>query len=211
VRGLLRGSLAGALVAAALALSPAQAFPPAFDQVHWRRSVAVGFPNDGSLIRGVQLPSQGPDWFTWNLIRARSPNAPWRRWGTDRLVRTLLTVLHEYGVAHPGAPRVGVADLSRQHGGDFGPEFGGLGHGSHQNGLDVDVLYPRRDHRELVAYYPYQVDRRLSQDLVNRFVRAGAKYVFVGPHLRLSGPRRRVQRLIYHDEHMHVRIQAAGR
>jgi murein endopeptidase len=208
LRGLLKGSLAGALVAAVLGLSPAQAFPPSFDLIHWHRSVAVGTPNHGSLIRGVQLPSQGPDWFTWDLTRARAPNPPWRRWGTDRLVRTLLTVLHDYGVAHPGAARVGVADLSRRHGGDFGPEFGGLGHGSHQNGLDVDVLYPRRDRRELVAYYPYQVDLRLSQDLVNRFVRAGAKYVFVGPHLRLKGPRRIVQRLVYHDEHMHVRIQA---
>jgi murein endopeptidase len=211
LRGLLKGSLAGALMAAMLGLCPAQALPPSFDQIHWHRSVALGTPNHGTLIRGVQLPSQGPDWFTWELTRVRSPNPPWRRWATDRLISTLLTVLHDYGVAHPSAPRVGIADLSRRHGGDFGPEFGGgLGHASHQNGLDVDVLYPRRDHRELVAYYPSQVDERLSQDLVNRFVRAGAKYVFVGPHLRLKGPRRKVQRLIYHDEHMHVRIPAAG-
>jgi murein endopeptidase len=210
LRGLLKGGLAGTLVAVVLGLSPARALPNSFELIHWHRSVAVGTPNDGSLIRGVQLPSQGPDWFTWDLTGARAPNPAWRRWGTDRLVRTLLTVLHDYGVAHPGAPRVGVADLSRRHGGDFGNEFGGLGHGSHQNGLDVDVLYPRRDHRELVAYYPAQVDLRLSQDLVNRFVRARAKYVFVGPHLRLRGPRRIVQPLIFHDEHMHVRIRAGS-
>jgi hypothetical protein len=60
-----------------------------------------------------------------------------------------------------------------------------------------------------VASVPGQVDVRLAQDLVNRFVRAGAKYVFTGPHLRLHGPRRIVQRLIYHDDHMHVRLTAS--
>ena len=42
-----------------------------------------------------------------------------------------------------------VGDLSRRHGGDFGPRFGYIGHASHQNGLDVDVYYPRADGREL--------------------------------------------------------------
>jgi murein endopeptidase len=158
----------------------------------------------------VQLPSEGADWFTWDLIRRRGPDRPWRRWGTDRLVRTLTTVLAEYRAAHPEAPRVGVADLSRPRGGWFGREFGGIGHASHQNGLDVDVLYPRRDRRERAASVPAQVDARLSQDLVNRFVRVGARFVFVGPHLPLRGPRRRVQRLIYHDDHMHVRLSASA-
>jgi murein endopeptidase len=200
-----RGHVAAAVAAAALSVS---AVPAAAALIHWHSSVAVGTPQDGSLVGGVQLPSQGPDWFTWSLVSDRSPNPPWRRWGTDRLVRTLVTVLAEYRAAHPEAPRVGVADLSRRHGGWFGREFGGLGHASHQNGLDADVLYPRKDHRELVSYFPSQVDLRLSQDLVDRFVRAGARFVFVGPHLRLGGPRRIVQHLIYHDEHMHVRLSA---
>jgi protein MpaA len=46
----------------------------------------------------------------------------------------------------------------------------------------------------------------LAQDLVTRFVRAGAVKVFVGPRVGLRGPRRKVERLIYHDDHMHVRI-----
>jgi protein MpaA len=41
---------------------------------------------------------------------------------------------------------------------------------------------------------------------VSRFVRAGAVKVFVGPRTGLRGPRRKVERLIYHDDHMHVRI-----
>lgn len=192
--------------AVALLVALAAASATSADPIHWRRSVAIGTPNHGALVRGVQLPSEGPDWFTWSLVASRPVNPGWRRWGTDRLVETLVTVLAQYRAAHPDAPRVGIADLSRRHGGWFGREFGGLGHASHQNGLDADVLYPRTDHRELVAYHPAQVDERLSQDLVDRFVRAGARFVFVGPHLHLHGPRRIVQRLVYHDEHMHVRI-----
>ena len=41
---------------------------------------------------------------------------------------------------------------------------------------------------------------------MTRFVRAGAVKIFVGPRLGLRGPRRNVQPLIYHDDHMHVRI-----
>jgi murein endopeptidase len=47
----------------------------------------------------------------------------------------------EHAAAHPGAPRLGVGDLSRPRGGRFGPEYGGDGHRSHQNRLDVDVYH----------------------------------------------------------------------
>jgi murein endopeptidase len=175
--------------------------------IRWRHSRALGKPNDGGLLRGVRLPNQGEDFFTWDAIRRRSPNRGWRRYGTDRLVRTLLAVVSEFRPAHPAGARVGVADLSRPQGGDFGPRFGGLGHASHQNGLDVDVLYPRLDRLELATLMPAQIDRALAQELVDRFVSAGARYVFVGPHTHLEGPRRIVQPLVYHDDHMHVRIR----
>ena len=44
--------------------------------------------------------------------------------------------------------------------------FGGLGHVSHQNGLDADVYYPRMDGLERRPYRPSQVDRALAQDLL---------------------------------------------
>ena len=85
--------------------------------------------------------------------------------------------------------------------------YGGLGHASHQNGLDIDILYPRKDGTETRAIKPSQVDRKLAQDLVDRFVAAGAVKVFVGPHLHLKGPKKVVVPLIYHDDHLHVRIR----
>ena len=101
--------------------------------VQWRGSVAAGKPWRGALFRGVQLPGEGTDFFTWDFPWRTVPNRPWRRWATDRTIIAILGVLAEYRAAHPGAGRIGIADLSRPHGGDFGKRFGGLGHAS-QNG-----------------------------------------------------------------------------
>jgi len=178
------------------------------ESIVWHRSRALGLPYAGSLVRGVRLPREGVHFFTWDPVLRRSPNRPWRRFGTDRLVRTLLAVVDAYAAAHPHAGRVGIGDLSRPHGGDFGPRFGGIGHASHQNGLDADVYYPRRDRRERAPRVVTQVDHRLAQDLVDRFVRAGAQFVFVGPGTCLHGPPGIVQALVHHDDHLHVRLPA---
>ena len=121
-------------------------------------------------------------------------------------MHTVLEVLGDFQDSHPDAPRVGVGDLSRPQGGDFGPRFGHPGHASHQNGLDVDVYYPRLDRRERAPLRPAQVDRVLAQDLVDRFVAAGAQFVFVGYRTGLRGPRRVVQAIPNHDNHLHVRL-----
>jgi murein endopeptidase len=182
--------------------------PPATDPpIAWRHSIAIGKPFAGRLVDGVQLPAEGRDFWTYDWGLRGSPNRPWRRWGTDRLVLTLLEVIGAYRAANPEAPRVGIADLSRPHGGRFGKNFGGRGHASHQNGLDADILYPRVDWLERRAWTPELVDEQLSQQLVDGFVAAGAVYVFTGPRLYLHGPRRTVVALAYHDDHMHVRIR----
>jgi murein endopeptidase len=197
-------------------IGPAPA-PPADDgygtpdvlppDIEWRRSKALGLPySGGALVRGVQLPSEGRDWFTYDFPLDRVPNRGWRRWGTDAILRTTFSVLRQYRAADPTAPRVGIADISRPRGGPFGVRFGGLGHASHQNGLDIDVLYPRRDEREWRAPVPALVDRDRAQALVDGFVEAGAEKVFVGPRIGLEGPRKVVVPLVHHDDHLHVRI-----
>lgn len=174
--------------------------------VKWRRSKAVGMPYAGRLVRGVQLPAEGDTYFTWDPIRKRTPNRGWRRWGTDRLLRITLRVARRYARDNPGASRLAIGDISRTHGGDFGPQYGGIGHASHQNGLDIDIYYPRLDRKERAPMRPSQVDLRLSQKLVDMFVAAGAEKIFVGPSLDLSGPRRVVAPLVNHDNHIHVRL-----
>lgn len=193
------------------AVSPtatAPAAPPApLTQGTHPASRALGRPfRNGRLLRGVQLPVSGPNHLTWDAPLQRVPNRPWRRWGTDVLVATLLQVLAEYRIAHPESPPILIGDLSRPTGGIFDQRYGGLGHASHQNGLDVDVYYPRKDRRLIQARRASQVDRRLSQDLVDRFLGKGAQYVFVGRTVGLKGPKARVMKLAHHDDHLHVRI-----
>jgi murein endopeptidase len=169
-------------------------------------ALAAATPAEGRLRQAVQLPADSFDFVTWDPVLKQTPNRSWRRWGTTKLVTTTEIVLRQYRDAHPDAPRVLVGDLSRRHGGFFGRRYGGLGHQSHQNGLDVDVYYPRADGLERAALRPEQVDRVLAQDLVDRFVDAGAVKVYVGPHVRLSGRRSVVTPLVYHDDHLHVRL-----
>jgi len=176
-------------------------------RIEWKRSIAVGSPSAGRLVRGVRLPASGTHFFTWDPVKRRSPNRAWRRWGTDRLVRLVLRIAREYRAAHPRAPRMAVGDLSRPRGGDFGIRFGYIGHASHQNGLDVDVYYPRADRRERAPRVAAEIDRRLSQVLVDRFLEAGATTIFVGPNTGLTGPPGVVVPLVNHDNHLHVRIR----
>jgi len=181
-----------------------------YGRVRWQRSAALGDPAAGRLARGVRLPAEGRRFFTWDPVLRRSPNRPWRRHGTDRLVRVLLAVSRALARDHPAAPRMAIGDLSRPRGGDFGPQFGYIGHASHQNGLDADVYYPRSDGRERAPRDARDIDRGLSQYLVDRFVAAGASVVFVGPSTGLRGAAGRVQVLTNHDNHLHLRLPPAG-
>jgi hypothetical protein len=170
-------------------------------------SRAIGRPWHGRLVNAVQLPEVSGDWLTWDPVLKQIPNRPERRWGTAKLIRTLGRVLAGFHLAHPGLPQVLLGDLSRPHGGIFDNRYGGLGHASHQNGLDADVYYPRADRLLRAAYRPDLIDRALAQDLLDRFVAAGAVAVYTGPHLDLHGPRKIVMELAHHDDHMHVRIR----
>ncbi len=178
--------------------------------ITWRTSTALGLPyRRGRLRAGVRLPAQGPSHITWDPALDRSPNRHWRRWGTDRLVRMTLCVADDYRRAHPEAPRLVIGDMSRPYGGPFGRRFGGLGHSSHQNGMDVDVYYPRFDELETAPLDAGDIDTERAQDLVDRFAAAGATAIYVGPGTGLRNPpgRRTIVRVLRnHDDHMHVRI-----
>lgn len=170
-------------------------------------SRAVGRPNGGRLVNGIQLAERGPVWTTWDPILKQSPNRPERRWATGAMIETLVRVLRDFHEAHPDVPPVLIGDLSRPEGGPFGKNYGGLGHASHQNGLDADVYYPRIDRQPIAARQPREVDLALAQELVDRFRAAGAQFTFVGDRLGLKGPKKVVQAIPHHNDHVHVRIR----
>jgi murein endopeptidase len=170
------------------------------------RSRALGQTNAGRLSCGVQLPGETDALVTWDSVLGASPSRGWRRWGTSKLVHTVEQLSIDYGVRFPIGPRLVVGDMSRRHGGPFGVEYGGVGHASHQNGLDVDIYYPRLDGLEMPPESPSLIDRPRAQWLVNRAAR-GAHFVFIGPHTGLRRTHAWVQYLpAYHDNHFHLRI-----
>jgi murein endopeptidase len=186
------------------ATAPDSASSPAAS-VDWNRATSVGLPYSGRLVDGTQLPVRGPDWVTWNPVTDSAPNAANRLYGNERTIRAVLSVTRAYRAAHPQAPRVVVGDISRNGGGPMTDE-----HVSHQNGLDVDVYFPRRDRLLLAPRTNSQIDRRLAQDLVDRFVAAGAEKIFVGYSTGLRGPAGVVVPYTGHEYHMHVRFPRPG-
>ncbi len=176
--------------------------PAAFPRVEWREATSIGLPYAGRLVNGTQLPVEGADWVTWNPATDSAPNEPHRLYGHERTIRTVVSVLAAYRAAHPAAPRVVVGDISFRHGRSMDE------HVSHQNGLDVDVYYPRLDRRLSAPRESSQIDRRLAQDLLDRFVAAGAHMVFVGYSTDLRGPSGVVVPYPRHENHMHVRFHA---
>jgi hypothetical protein len=169
--------------------------------IEWHHAISTGLPYDGTLVDGTQLPVEGPSWVTWDPVTDRVPNAPDRLYGNEHTIRTIVSVTEAYRAANPGAPRVVIGDISFKGGGPMRDE-----HVSHQNGLDVDVYYPRLDGVLRAPVASDEIDRALAQDLLDRFVAAGAEMVFVGYSTGLHGPAGVVVPYPNHEYHMHVRF-----
>lgn len=181
--------------------------PAGAPSVEWRDSTALGTPNAGRLVGGVLLPALGPGFYTYDPATQTTPGGSERQWGTDSLVREILALGEWWSRTHPNQPRLGIGDLSRPEGGHFpGP---GVGHASHQNGLDVDIRLPRRDGVEGPATAG-DYDRALTQQLVDRLLAQGAELILIGPNLDLTGPAGTVIPWPAHDDHLHVRFPNPG-
>ena len=173
-------------------------------KVEWHRATSVGLPYAGHLVSGTQLPVRGPDWVTWNPVTDSVPNLGYRLYGNEHTIRTIISVFAAYRAAHPRAPELVVGDISFRNGGTMDQ------HASHQNGLDVDIYYPRLDRRLSAPIATSQIDHHLAQDLLDRFVAAGAQMIFVGYSAGLHGASDVVIPYPNHENHMHVRFPPPG-
>ncbi|MCZ7590162.1 MAG: penicillin-insensitive murein endopeptidase [Gaiella sp.] len=187
-------------VASARSRAAKQTQAPAYREIRWHRATSRGLPYAGALEAGTQLPLEGRDWVTWDPVSDSVPNEPRRLFGNEHTIRTVVSVLAAYRGAHPDSPRVVVGDISFRGGGPMEQ------HRSHQNGLDVDVYYPRRDRVLRAPAATAQIDRELAQALLDRFLAAGAQMVFVGFSTGLHGPSGLVIPYPNHENHMHVRF-----
>src|SRR5436190_21244071 len=87
--------------------------------VEWHHAASIGLWYSGRLANGTQLPVEAPDWVTWDPATDSVPNLPYRLYGNQHTIRTLISVIAGYRAAHPHAPRVVVGDISRRGGGSL--------------------------------------------------------------------------------------------
>jgi hypothetical protein len=164
----------------------------------WRHpcaSRALGTFSHGRLACGRQLAAQGTGFRTWDAARLRSPSEWSRRWGTSRLVARIRAAGRAWQARHPLGARLLVGDMSRPRGGPFTRRFGAIGHASHQNGLDVDVYYPRADGRG-------------ARELVALLALTRPEVMFVGCRIGLAARGRAKHLCSNHENHVHVRYAA---
>ncbi len=176
--------------------------------IEWKQSRALGRPTRGTLRNGVQLPIQGSTFVTWDPGTKSLLSAGWRRWGTDDLIHNSLCAIEAWRAGREGT-RILLGDISLPTGGQFGPEYGGLGHASHQNGLDIDVYYPRQDKTETIVDSVSEIDRAATQALINEFIKVGAAVIYVGRGLGFTDPDGVVTPARKHFDHFHVRFLAS--
>jgi hypothetical protein len=164
-------------------------------------------PNHGRLVAGWSCRRPGRLFVTVDPVTGTSPNRAWRRTARERLLRMLLAVAEEHAAAHPGAARLVIGDLSRPRGRRFGRRVRRGRAPLPPERARRRRLLPRRDGLERVPPGSARSTGGSPQELVDRFVRAGAQYVFVGPRTGLRGPPKVVMTLANHDDHLHVRIR----
>ena len=183
----------------------------------------VGSYAKGCLAGAVPLPITGPAWQVMRLSRNRN-------WGMPELV----SFLEKFGTEGRKAgdwPGLLIGDMSQPRGGPMA-----TGHASHQIGLDADIVYYRRDHREMdpddisgfdeLFVKAGRVTANFDAERCFEFVKAlvstqRVDRIFVDPKVKrglcdyakkngefseLSEPLRRLRPYPNHANHMHVRL-----
>ena len=129
-------------------------------------------------------------------------------WGTLELIRCIEAVGRGW---QPSGRRLNVGDLSLRPGGPFIP------HRSHQNGLDVDLRYARKDGRDHpldLRYHPEDHDIDATRELLRLFLeRCEVLFILVdseriGFAAEDLGPGHQALRHAPgHSNHFHVRLR----
>lgn len=130
-------------------------------------AISVGSANRGRLLNGAQLP-ENPDLYT-----IRRPDYAY---GSTHMVEHLQLALAKFRRTSGYTHELIVSDMSRQHGGGFGP------HESHRSGRDVDIWLPGTDEVEVgkPAASVRQVDWDATWQLVKALIRTGeVQYIFL--------------------------------
>lgn len=108
-------------------------------------SESIGTFNNGTLVNGESLPEDGEGYvqlfkYVGNVF------------GTSEMISMIQSTASEISRRYPSRDRLQVEDISAQQGGDIDP------HGSHENGLDVDIEYFKANGVEHVPTFSKKYD-----------------------------------------------------
>lgn len=186
-------------------------------------SQPVGYYNQGSLIDGECMPESGEGFI--QLFRDVG-----HIYGTTEMIDMLERTASDMNKKYPGKDRLQIEDISARNGGDIDP------HGSHENGLDVDIQYFKANGEEFVPtrmnpYAPEMVegstvssnfDVERNWELVKALHKNGqVQMIFMDQNLKnavvnyarskgeYAGHMKEINSLRHvenHRDHMHVRL-----
>jgi len=158
-------------------------------------SIAFGAPDNGSLAGGLNLPEYNEGYYQyrpssdprWDGYLGSMPDS--NDWGTLAAINAIeatarawvdpvptTNICSRYSSEYGGTPRshqFDIGDISKLGGGPWLNSDGRTRHKSHQNGLDIDVRYPRKDGQNLpldVRTDPAHYDTSSTADLMTCFI-----------------------------------------
>ena len=129
-----------------------------------RGGLAVGKPNRGWLLNGVQLESG-------DMFKVRDPD---KAWGTTHTLENLQTAVAKFRAktGHDEALLVGA--ISKRKGGKFRP------HSSHQTGRDVDLRMPKKKGADEKSSAISDIDWDKTWVLIKELIGTGeVEYIFL--------------------------------
>lgn len=171
-------------------------------------SIARGTPTNGSIDNALNMVNSGPGYWHYNPEKTNTDD-----WSVLHLINMIERAGREWWSEHFTPPRISVGDLSF---GDASTQnFGGLflPHTSHQNGLDADFRYVRRDNEEEplnIRSQSSQYDQIATSALINAIFRSGdVTLVITSPYDMIIWQDWVPMQYDYsgnHDNHFHIRI-----
>lgn len=161
-------------------------------------SRSLGTQTRGSLIGGQPFAKKSNIHYSWNW-RNKSFHLPQKfRYANCKTLKKTKMIVQEYRKSN--CPALAIGDFSKKGGGFL------KGHSSHQNGKDVDLYYPLKNHKKGTTKNVRKIDNKCSYQLSRAIYKSNPKLVLVGEDtmFRLYG--KHTKRYPNHNNHFHVRF-----